>query len=322
MIRFFDKANYDFLSVRNYAYAATALVALVGLVDLVVRGIEYSIEFTGGALIQIHATDPGITIGGIRAALAAKGIRGIELSTFGTESDFVLRAPITAGVAGGGVEETRRAVDSTLAGAFGAGSYRTDQGQAISPKVGGELRRKALIAVLLSFAATAIYLTFRFEWRFGIAATLATAHDIILTIAFISLMRIEISLLAIAAVLTIVGYSLNDTIIVFDRVRENLRKYKRAQIYDILNRSVNEVLPRAVLTHGTTVAATMALLIFGGAVIRDFAWIMTFGVVTGTFSSVYIASPVLLAIEHKWPGEDVHGTRAVAPAGHRAPQAG
>jgi preprotein translocase subunit SecF len=177
-----------------------------------------------------------------------------------------------------------------------------------------------LIAVLLSFAATAIYLTFRFEWRFGIAATLATAHDVVLTTAFISLMRIEISLLAIAAVLTIVGYSLNDTIVVFDRVRENLRKYKRAQIYDILNRSVNEVLPRAVLTHGTTVAATFALLIFGGAVIRDFAWIMTFGVVTGTFSSVYIASPVLLAIEHKWPGADVHGTRAVAPA-RGAPQA-
>jgi preprotein translocase SecF subunit len=157
--------------------------------------------------------------------------------------------------------------------------------------------------------------------RFAFAASAATAHDIVVTISFLALMNLEVSLVVVAAVLTIVGYSMNDTIIVFDRVRENLRKYKRGQIYDILNLSVNEVLPRTVLTGGTTLAAVLALLIFGGAVIRSFAWVMTFGIVVGTFSSWFIASPVLLWIERRWPGEDVHGTRALAPAARGAPQA-
>jgi preprotein translocase subunit SecF len=167
------------------------------------------------------------------------------------------------------------------------------------------------MAVLLSFSATLVYLTIRFEWRFAVAAIAATAHDIVLTIAFIALMNLEITLVVIAAVLTIVGYSLNDTIIVFDRVRENLHKFKRSNIYEILNRSVNETLPRTTLTAGTTLAATLALLVLAGAVIRGFAWVMAFGLVTGTFSSIYIASPVLLAIERRWPGEDVRGARAL-----------
>ncbi len=322
MFRFFDKADYDFLRVRKYAYAVTAVIAIAGLADLGVRGLNESIEFTGGALLQIHATDPAITIGRIRGALATNGITGIELNTFGTESDFELRAPIVAGAGqDAGVQETARNVDSTLAGAFGAGSYTIERAEAISPKVGGELRSKALLAILLSFGATLIYLTVRFEWRFAIAAIAATAHDVVVTISFLALMNLEVSLVVVAAVLTIVGYSMNDTIIVFDRVRENLRKYKRGQIHDILNRSVNEVLPRTVLTGGTTLAAVLALLIFGGAVIRSFAWVMTFGIVVGTFSSWFIASPVLLWIERRWPGEDVHGTRAVAPAGRSAPQA-
>jgi preprotein translocase SecF subunit len=322
MFRFFDKAAYDFLRVRKYAYLITALIAVLGLADLALRGLNESIEFTGGALIQIHATDPAITIGRLRGALTANGITGIELNTFGTEHDFELRAPITAGAGeDAGVQETARAVDSTLTRAFGAGSYTRERAEAISPKVGGELRTKALLAILLSFGATLIYLTFRFEWRFAIAAIAATAHDIIVTVSFLALMNLEVSLVVVAAVLTIVGYSMNDTIIVFDRVRENLRKYKRGQIYDILNLSVNEVLPRTVLTGGTTLAAVLALLIFGGAVIRSFAWMMTFGIIVGTFSSWYIASPVLLWIERRWPGEDVHGTRALAPAARGASQA-
>ena len=151
----------------------------------------------------------------------------------------------------------------------------------------------------MSFVVTLVYLAFRFEWRFGVAATIATVHDILTTIAFIKIMHLEISLTVVAALLTVIGYSLNDTIIIFDRVRENLRKNRREPLYDTLNRSVNETLPRSVLTHATALAATLALLFFAGEVIRPFAWVMAFGIFTGTFSSIYVASPILLWIETK-----------------------
>lgn len=321
MLRLFDNAKYDFLSVRRYAYVATTIVAIPGLVMLAFRGLNESIEFTGGALIQVHTVDPSRTISDVRAALATGGITGAELSTFGTPQDYVVRVQVTdtATVEGGTAQATATAVDSALARAFGDGTYRIDRVEAIGPRVGSELRAKALMAILLSFGATLVYLTVRFEWRFAVAAIGATIHDIVLTIAFVSLMNLEITLVVVAAVLTIVGYSLNDTIIVFDRVRENLHKFKRASIYAVLNQSVNETLPRTILTAGTTIAATLALLIFAGPVIRGFAWVMTFGIIIGTFSSIYIAAPLLLAIERRWPGEDIRGTKTLeAPKAHPA----
>jgi preprotein translocase SecF subunit len=312
MIRLFDNAKYDLLSIRRYAYVATAIVAIPGLVMLAIRGLNESIEFTGGALIQIHTADSSRTIADVRTALADGGVGGAELSTFGTPQDYIVRVQVADTTAlQGTAQATAVAVDTALARAFGTGNYRIDRVEAIGPRVGRELRTKALLAVLLSFGATLVYLTVRFEWRFGLAAIGATAHDIVLTVAFIALMDLEITLVVVAAVLTIVGYSLNDTIIVFDRVRENLHKYKRASIYQVLNQSVNETLPRTVLTGGTTIAATLALLIFAGPVIRGFAWVMTFGIITGTFSSIYIASPILLAIERRWPGEDIRGTKTL-----------
>jgi preprotein translocase subunit SecF len=155
--------------------------------------------------------------------------------------------------------------------------------------------------MLLSFLVTTVYLAIRFEWRFGVAALIATSHDVFTTLAFIKLLHLEVSLTVVAAILTVIGYSLNDTIIIFDRVREDLRKGRKESLYDTLNRAINETLPRSILTHATTLAATLALLFFAGEVIRPFAWVMAFGIFTGTFSSIYIASPVLLWIERKWP---------------------
>jgi preprotein translocase subunit SecF len=316
MIRLFDNANYDLLGARKKAYVVTAVMAVAGLAALAVRGVNSSIEFTGGTLIQVHAVDSTITTARIRGALDAAGIAGSELSSFGTERDFVIRARLTgqADDADTQPQAVARAVEGALTTAFGPGSFTVDRAEAITPKVGGELRTKALLAILLSFGATLVYVTFRFEWRFGIATILATAHDILLTVCFIALMHLEISLVVIAAILTIVGYSMNDTIVVFDRVRENLHKYKRDRFKELLNRSVNETLPRTVLTGGSTIAATLALLIFAGPVIRAFAWVMTFGLIVGTFSSIFIASPVLLAIERRWPGEDVRGAKAMGAA--------
>ncbi len=315
MIRFFANANYDFMAARHWAYISTGAVALAGLVALAVRGVNQSIEFTGGTLVQLTAQDPAISDGTIRAALDRAGITGAEVQAYGAPNEFVIRARLSSSVTEQleTTQQTAAAVDSALGRAFGSGHFSIVRTEAVGPKVGGELRQKAVLAILLSFVATLIYLWFRFEWRFGLAAVAATAHDIILTVSFIGLMHLEVSLVVVAAILTIVGYSLNDTIIIFDRVRENLRKYRRQYLHDVLNLSVNQTLPRSVLTHGTTAAATIALLVFAGEVIRPFAWVMTFGIITGTFSSVYIASPILMLIEQRWPGEDARGARNIAP---------
>lgn len=315
MLRIFANANYDFLAVRKVAYILTAAFVLPGLALLALRPLNESIEFTGGTLIQLHVTQADVRTADIRGALAAGGINDAEIQTFGAPNEFVIRTRL--GPRGAAGEETTQeaaaAVSEALAAAFGSGSFDIARTEAVGPKVGGELRQKALLAIFLSFGATLIYLWFRFEWRFGIAAIVATAHDTIASIAFMSLLNLEITLIVVAAVLTIVGYSLNDTIVVFDRVRENLHKYKRQNLYEILNRSVNETLPRTLLTGVTTLLATLSLLIFGGEVIAGFATMMTFGIIVGTFSSIYIASPVLLAIERRWPGEDVRGAKTIVP---------
>ncbi len=313
MIRFFADANYDFIGYRKIAYGVTGALFALTLVALIGFGFNYSIEFTGGTLVQVRA-QPGADVGAIRGALDASGIRGAEIQTTGTPGEFLVRARTAKeGTDADNTQATAGAVGAALDQVLGSGQYTLEKTYAVGPKVGGELRTKALLAIMYSFLAVLAYLAYRFEWRFGLAAIAATAHDIILTLGFISLMRLEVSLVVVGAVLSMVGYSLNDTIIIFDRVRENLHKYKRDHFADILNRSVNETLPRSILTHGTTLATLTALSVFGGEVIRPFALVMFFGVFTGTFSSIFIASPVLMWIEHKWPGADARGVKNIAP---------
>ena len=325
MIRFFANANYDFIKWRRWAFSLTGAIMLVGLGFLVTRGINYSIEFTGGTLVQIELAHR-VPTSNIRAALDNVGLKGADIQNFGSDTSYVVRARLGAAATQGeaGTQAVADAVGRALDQSAGPGQYRIERREAVGPKVGRELQGKALVAILLSFVVTLIYLAVRFEWRFGLAAVIATAHDVVATIAFISVLHLEVSLVVVGAVLTVVGYSLNDTIIIFDRVRENLRKYRRQNLYEILNLSINETLPRSVLTHGTTIATTLALLILAGEVIRPFAWVMSFGIFTGTFSSIYIAAPVLLWIEKRWPGQDARGARTFgvrAPAGASAPEA-
>jgi preprotein translocase subunit SecF len=328
MIRLFANANYDFIKWRRVAFSVTGAIMLVGLVFLVTRGINYSIEFTGGTSVQFEVAHP-IETGKVRAALDNVGLKGADLYNFGTDTSYQVRARLSERASEGdaGTQAVADSVARALDQSVGPGQYHIAQRQSVGPKVGRELQGKALLAILFSFVVTLIYLAFRFEWRFGLAATVATAHDVVATIAFISVMHLEVSLVVVGAVLTVVGYSLNDTIIIFDRVRENLRKYRRQNLYEILNLSINETLPRSVLTHGTTIATTLSLLILAGEVIRPFAWVMSFGIFTGTFSSIYIAAPVLLWIEKRWPGEDARGARTfgartpATPAASAAPAA-
>jgi preprotein translocase subunit SecF len=314
MLRLFANAKYDFIAVRRYAYLITALFIVPGILVLLVRGLNYSIEFTGGTLLQVQSRRP-VDVAAVRAGLDREGIHGAEIQGYGAPNEFVVRARVAKpGTDANDTQATADAVQQGLTSVLGAGNFTILRTEAVGPKVGGELRTKAFLAIFLSFFAVLAYLAFRFEWRFGLAAVIATAHDILATIAFIAMLRLEVSLTVVAAVLSMVGYSLNDTIIIFDRVRENLRKYKKESFEQILNRSINETLPRSVLTHGTTLSSLLALSIFGGEVIRPFAWVMFFGVFTGTFSSIYIASPVLMAIEKRWPGELAKGHLAASAA--------
>src|SRR5712692_47171 len=268
MIRLFANAHYDFIRWRRWASGLTGVIIIPGFALFLVHGLNYSIEFTGGTLIQVHTTTP-VGTGKLRAALDAAGIRDAEIQQFGDPTEYVIRARIgtEAESAASSTEATAQAVDSALARGLGRDQYKFVRHEAVGPKVGRELQGKAFLAIFFSFIVTLVYLAFRFEWRFGLAAVLATFHGILTTIAFI--------------------------------------RY--------LNLSINETLPRSVLTHGTTMATTLALVLLAGEVLRPFALVMTFAIFTGTFSSIYIAAPLLMYIEKRWPGEDARGARAFRP---------
>jgi len=303
MLRILHDTNFDFIKWWRWAAGLTAAFILAGLASFAfLGGVNYSIEFTGGTLMQLEFTQP-VDAGRIRSTLDQAGVRGAEIQQFGSDREFTVRAQDQRDVAqqASGAESVAARVQQALTSAFGANAYRIVRTEAVGPRVGAELRRNAAIAVLLASLVTLVYLAIRFEWRFGVAAVLSTAHDVLLTFAFIKLLHIEVSLTIVAAILTLLGYSGNDTIIIFDRVRENLKKDRKSPLYDVLNRSINETLPRSVLTHATTLAAMLALLFFAGEVLRPFAIVMTFGIFVATFSSIYVASPLLLWIEHKWP---------------------
>ncbi len=303
MLRILHGTNYDFIRLRRYSYGISALIVLVGAILVGISNYNYSVEFTGGTMMQIAFNKPP-TAEEIRSTLQQAGIKDEEVQKFGSDTEYVIRAQSKAEVAAqsrGAATSVDSVITQALTRHFGAGAFRVQRSEAVGPKVGGELRSKAFQAMLLSFVVVLIYLAIRFEWRFGVAAVAATAHDFLTTLAFIKFMNLEISLVVVGAILTMIGYSLNDTIIIFDRVRENLRKRRKESLYDTLNRSVNETLPRSVLTHATVAATLIGLLMLGGEVIRPFAWVMLFGVFTGTLSSIYIAAPVLLWIETKWP---------------------
>ena len=308
--RLFKNAKYDFIRVRRWAYGVTAALIVPGVIMLATMGITYSIEFTGGAMIHVRTAEPVETTR-LRAALERGGIHNPEIQSFGSAKEYVIRARVDATTPSEAQASLIKAeVSKALAAELGAGKYEIARGEGVSPKVGSELQEKALIAILFSFVATLIYLAFRFEWRFGLAAVIATAHDVLATIAFIRYLDLEVSLVVVAAVLTVLGYSLNDTIVIFDRVRENLRLHGRKKLADVLNLSINETLPRTILTGGTTLATALVLSFFAGEVIKPFALVMTFGIIVGTFSSIFVASPVLLWVTQRWGSTEA--TRAKA----------
>lgn len=322
MLRIFHNTKFDFIKWWRMAAGLTAAFIGIGLASYAINpSLNYSIEFTGGTLMQLEFKQPP-DVGQLRQTVNAVA-PGAEIQQFGTPTEFTVRArgEESAAAVDAGAESIGREVQAALVSRYGQDGVRVVRTEAVGPRVGAELRRGAIIAVLLGSLITLVYLALRFEWRFGLAAVLATGHDILVTAAFIKLFHIEVSLTVVAAILTLLGYSMNDTIIIFDRVREDLRQKRKEPLRDTLNRAINETLPRSVLTHATTLAATLALLLFAGEVIRPFAWVMAFGIFVATFSSVYVAGPLLLWIERKYPRAQVAGvSKSASSAGRGASQ--
>jgi preprotein translocase subunit SecF len=272
MRRLFANANFDFLGRRRLAYMisgiAIAISIAAGAFNTAATGswANYGVDFSGGSRVLVKIlSDPEPSESQIRDIVLGVA-PGSQVGSFGGRGEFQIRTPGSDAGTGSGPAD---AVVAALQSQFGEANVDVESKEAVSAKVGGELQTRALLAILISFGATLIYLAFRFEWRFGAAAVIATAHDIVITLGLLSLLRMEISLQTVAAVLTIVGYSLNDKIIVFDRIRENLKATRRPDFIATLNRSINDTLPRTVMTSVTTLVTLLSLYLFGGAIIRE-----------------------------------------------------
>jgi preprotein translocase subunit SecF len=297
-MRLFENANYDFIGRRKITYGVAAAIfafaVLPGLIAELSGGswFNWGVDFTGGTLIQVEFTQP-TEVGEVRSIVEPVA-PGTQITAFGGENEFLVRAP---GFNTGEAQVSDR-INEALRARYGS-AYKIVRTESVGPKVGNELQSRATIAVLLSFAATLVYLAFRLEWTFGVAAIVATISDILFTLGILAAFRLEVSLTTIAALLTIIGYSLNDKIVVFDRVRENLRAKRHEEFAALINRSVNETLPRTVMTGGSVLAVLAVLFLVGGIAIRDFALIMFLGIVMGTFSSMFLAPIVLIGIEKR-----------------------
>ena len=293
--------SINFLKHRRIAFIFSLFLVASSIGLFVVKGLNLGIDFKGGILIEARNTTGPADISGLRADLGQLGLGDITLQEFGTPTDVLVRVQRQEGD-----EEAQIAAIAAISSTLGD-SYDIRRTEFVGPTVGAELAEKGMLAVACALLAIMVYIWFRFEWQFSIAAILALAHDVLSTVGLFALTSFEFNLATVAAILTIAGYSINDTVVVFDRVRENLRRYKSYEIEDIINKSLNETLSRTVMTSFTTLLALLAITIFGGAVLRDFALAMIWGVLIGTYSSVFVAVGFLsrFDIRHQEPDDGV-----------------
>jgi preprotein translocase subunit SecF len=291
-----------FMRYRDLAVGLSVMAMIISLALFFTRGLNYGVDFKGGSLIELQATSGTADIGVIRDKLHKLGLGTPQIQQFGAPADVLIRIEQQPG----GDAEQQAALKKVV-DALGA-DYKQRRVEVVGPAVSSELRTTGFIAVLASLFAIVAYVWFRFEWQFAVGAIVALLHDVLLTVGVFSLFQFEFDLSIVAALLTILGYSVNDTVVVSDRIRENLRKYKRMDLNELLNLSINETLSRTILTGCTAITVLLALYVFGGEVIRNFNFAMLFGVLIGTYSSIFIAAPVLgyLGIKR----ENVVGSKA------------
>jgi len=264
---------------------------LISIFLLLFKGLNYGVDFKGGTLIELRATDQQITIFQLRKSFLNMNLGDVNVKEFGKNNDFLIKFEKKENDNKNLISEIKENLNKSI----GPG-YNFRRVENVGPKVSAELLKSGVIAICLSLLAMLIYIWIRFEWQFSLGAILALFHDVILTLGIFSLFSFEINLSIVAAVLTIVGYSMNDTVVIFDRVRENLKKFSDIKIFDLTNKSINETLSRTIITSVTTLLALVSIYIFGGHILKGFSLAMILGVIFGTYSSIYIANPVLILL--------------------------
>lgn len=289
-MRILKHTNVDFIGLRKKSAILSAILIFAGLVSVGIhKGFDTSIDFAGGTLVEIGFTNE-VPLQEVRDAIDAAGFAGAEVTHFGSNTDILIKVKAI-----GDPAEASREIERVLKETWPDVDMR--RVESVGPKIGSELKTAAFWAIIYSLFGIVVYIGWRFQFRFAIAAIIALVHDVLFTLGFFSVAGLELSIPVIAGILTVVGYSLNDTIVVFDRIRENLRTRKREGYSVVVNSSINETLSRTIITSFTTLIVVLSLVIIGGPVIRDFALTLLVGVVVGTYSSVFIASPVLVAWE-------------------------
>ncbi|MBI2566564.1 MAG: protein translocase subunit SecF [Candidatus Schekmanbacteria bacterium] len=300
------ETKFDFFKYKALALSVSALVISAGLVSLVVKGgPNYGIDFSGGSLVQLQFEKP-VVVQAVRDALRGTAHETAIIQRFGEENEVLVRSTgevqeeTDGEESAGDANAAAKEIEASLKNAFTDNPFQIRRVEMVGPQVGKDLRMSAVWAILATTAGLLIYITLRFEFSFGVAAIMALVHDTLVTVGVFSLLNKEFNLPIVAAVLTIIGYSLNDTIVIFDRVRENLRPMRTKSRAEILNRSINQTLSRTLLTALTVLVVVVALFAFGGPVIHDFAFALIVGTIAGTYSTVYIASPILLFWEARF----------------------
>jgi preprotein translocase subunit SecF len=284
-----DDTKFDFMRFRRVSFPISAVLSIIALVLYFHPGLNFGIDFRGGTLMEVHAKTGDIDIAKMRSTLGGLGLGEVQLQQFGPPSNVLVRL---AEQPGG--ETAQQEAVAKVRGALGDG-VEYMRVEVVGPRVSGELLTRGTLGIIIAICAILLYLWFRFEWQFALGAMIANVHDLVLTVGFMSLTQIDFDLTSIAALLTILGYSLNDTVVIYDRIREMLRRYKRMPMPELLNASVNATLSRSIITHVTVTLALLALLMFGPQAIHSFTATMMFGVVlVGTYTSVFIAAPILI----------------------------
>ena len=286
------KTNISFNIFYKSFNIFSLILIIISLFLLVIKGLNYGVDFKGGTLIELRTSDKQITISKLRQSLLNMNLGDVSVKEFGNESDFLIKFEKKKDSKNNFIEEIKNDLTKSIGSGF---NFRRVEN--VGPKVSSELLKSGIIAIALSLAAMLLYIWIRFEWQFSLGAILALFHDIIITLGAFSLFNLEINLSIVAAVLTIVGYSMNDTVVIFDRVRENLIKFSDIKIFELTNISINETLSRTIITSITTLLALLSIYFFGGEILKGFSLAMIFGVIFGTYSSIYIANPILVYLK-------------------------
>jgi preprotein translocase subunit SecF len=304
-----DDTKFDFMRFRRISFPLSAVLSVLAIVAYFTIGLNFGIDFVGGTLIEVQSKSGPADLARMRTSLNALNFGDVQLQQFGAPTDVLIRIPQQPG----GEEAQQQAVAKVRATLGDGVDYR--RVEVVGPRISAELLTYGTLGLMLAIFGILVYLWFRFEWQFALGAMIANVHDIVLTIGFMSLMQLDFDLTSIAALLTILGYSLNDTVVIYDRIREMLRRYKRMPTPELINIAINATLSRSIITHVTVTLALLSLLIFGGPVIHSFTAAMTFGaVLVGSYTSIFIAAPLLIYLGVGQNRENTEDAPEPAPA--------